>query len=217
MHSNTDGMNLINQGVGVDFKYFIQSAIQKEIPWKSLAFFITNLIMSLDQSKEVIKILVDELEIWVLKVQNEIGNEMIEVPEIEDQGEDQGTDIKDFRKHLKSSIPEEETQEHSNEAIDNDSDTLPESKILDDLSAETANETTKNLNQYYTFVGSSIDVEKDLGDPTKRCFKDELISQPVLEVENEKSHQKHEEDEIKSVEKEITCIICEKKFSNKRN
>ena len=109
MHSNTDGMNLINQGVGVDFKYFIQSAIQKEIPWKSLAFFITNLIMSLDQSRAVIQILVDELEIWVLKVQNEIGNEMIEVPEsfpeIEDQGEDQGTDIKDFRKHLKSSIP----------------------------------------------------------------------------------------------------------------
>ena len=164
MHSNTDGMNLINQGVGVDFKYFIQSAIQKEIPWKSLAFFITNLIMSLDQSKEVIRILVDELEIWVLKVQNEIGNEMIEVPEsfpeIEDQGEDQGedhcedqvSDIKDFRKHLDSYIPEEETQEDSIQAINDKSNTLPESKILDDFNTESANETAQNLNQYYTFM-----------------------------------------------------------------
>ena len=72
MDPSNSAINLSGEGVMVDFKYFIHSAIQKEISWKSLAFFLTNLITSLDKSKEVIRILVQELEIWVTKVENAI-------------------------------------------------------------------------------------------------------------------------------------------------
>ena len=60
-----------NQRVTVDFQYFITSAIQKEFSWKTLAFFLTDLTTSLDQSKEVIRLLVQELEIWVGKASSE--------------------------------------------------------------------------------------------------------------------------------------------------
>ena len=69
MDPSNSAINLSGEGVMVDFKYFIHSAIQKEISWKSLAFFLTNLITSLDKSKEVIRILVQELETWVTKVE----------------------------------------------------------------------------------------------------------------------------------------------------
>ena len=55
----------------LDFEYFIQSAIKKELPWKSLAYFLTDLSTTLDKSKQVIRVLVQELEIWVLKVESE--------------------------------------------------------------------------------------------------------------------------------------------------
>ena len=164
MHSNTDGMNLINQGVGVDFKYFIQSAIQKEIPWKSLAFFITNLIMSLDQSKEVIRILVDELEIWVLKVQNESGNDIIEVteilPEIEEQDEDQGSDVNDFKKHLETSASEE-AQKDFLVANDDDSDDFTKTKFTNNTNAENSEDVSQILEQFYTYVDGLNNEEKE--------------------------------------------------------
>ena len=79
MNSTNVGTNSTNEEVKVNLKYFIQSAIQKDISWKALAIFLTDLVTTLDKSKEVIRILVQELEKWVSKVdENEI--EIIEVP-----------------------------------------------------------------------------------------------------------------------------------------
>ena len=61
----------VNKKVKVDFQYFIQSAVQKNISWNSLAISLTDLAPTLDQSRQVIKILVQELEKWVTKAENE--------------------------------------------------------------------------------------------------------------------------------------------------
>ena len=66
----------LNKKVKVDFQYFIQSAVQKKIPWNCLTIFLTDLATTLDESRQVIKILVQELEKWVvsselLKFENE--------------------------------------------------------------------------------------------------------------------------------------------------
>ena len=68
----------------LDFEYFIQSAIQKEISWKSLAYFLTDLSTTMDKSKQVIRVLVQELEIWVLKVESE-KNEVEDSKEVEEK------------------------------------------------------------------------------------------------------------------------------------
>ena len=57
----------LQKGVRVDFLYFVQSAVKEELPWKVLTIFLTELTTTLDKSKEVIKILVEELEGWVRK------------------------------------------------------------------------------------------------------------------------------------------------------
>ena len=53
---------------GVNFDFFIQSTIQKNIPWKSLASLLIHLAPTPEKSKQVIEILVHELELWVAKV-----------------------------------------------------------------------------------------------------------------------------------------------------
>ena len=55
----------------IDPEYFIRLAIQKEIPWKALALMLTDLTTSLDRAKQVIRVLVEELERWVLNVNND--------------------------------------------------------------------------------------------------------------------------------------------------
>ena len=67
-----------------DYQYFIQSAVQKDLPWNTLVMFLTDLAPTLDQSREVIKILVHELEKWVSKAENEIKSDN-SVPQIDDQ------------------------------------------------------------------------------------------------------------------------------------
>ena len=55
----------------IDTEYFIQIAIQKEISWKSLAFMLTDLTTTLNRSKQIIKVLVQELENLASKLENE--------------------------------------------------------------------------------------------------------------------------------------------------
>ena len=57
-----------DEKVILDYQYFIQSAIQKELSWKSLAYFLTDLSTTLDKSKHVIRVLAQELEVWVMKL-----------------------------------------------------------------------------------------------------------------------------------------------------
>ena len=57
-----------------DYQYFIQSAVQKDLPWNTLIMFLTDLAPTLDKSRQIIKTLVQELEKWVDKVENEAKN-----------------------------------------------------------------------------------------------------------------------------------------------
>ena len=66
-------INKSQKGIRVDFQYFIQSAINQEFSWKTLAFFLTDLTTTPEKSKEVIKILVEELEKWVAKAKIEVN------------------------------------------------------------------------------------------------------------------------------------------------
>ena len=59
-----------DEKVLVDFHYFIRSALEKKIQWNALAYFLTDLAPTIDKSRQVIMILVRELEKWVKKWEN---------------------------------------------------------------------------------------------------------------------------------------------------
>ena len=53
----------------VDFNFFIQSTIQKNIAWENLASLLIHLAPTPEKSSKVIEMLVQELELWVSKVE----------------------------------------------------------------------------------------------------------------------------------------------------
>ena len=63
--------NATTEKFTIDPEYFIQLAIQNEIPWKALALMLTDLTTTLDRSKKIIRVLVQELEKWVLNFKND--------------------------------------------------------------------------------------------------------------------------------------------------
>ena len=78
MDANVDQTNSSKAKMMVDFKYFIKSATEKKLPWNTLACFLTDLAPTLDKSKEIIRILVQELELWVSKAETETGNDKMD-------------------------------------------------------------------------------------------------------------------------------------------
>ena len=79
------GENAITERVTIDFDYFIKLAIQKQISWNSLAFMLTDLKTTLDGSKKIIRILVQELEKWVNKVENESKQDVIDTLQLNEK------------------------------------------------------------------------------------------------------------------------------------
>ena len=80
--------NAVSEKIILDFEYFIKIAVRRDISWDSLAFMLTDLTTNLDRSKQVIRALVEELEKWVSKVEN---NSNHDVPEILDVNEKQAS------------------------------------------------------------------------------------------------------------------------------
>ena len=107
-----------NKGVRVDFQYFIQSAVNQEISWQALVIFLTDLTPSLDKSKEVIKILVEELEGWVRKSKIEANTDKtlpVDVAKKISFGKDDPNQMEDTAIKIESSSEESDNLSDENE------------------------------------------------------------------------------------------------------
>ena len=52
----------VYNGTKTDFSYFVRMALQKNIPWESLAMILKDLTPTMDETRQVIGILLKELE-----------------------------------------------------------------------------------------------------------------------------------------------------------
>ena len=133
-----------DEKVILDYQSFIQSAIQKELSWKSLAYFLTDLSTTLDKSHQVIRILVQELEVWVLKVESE-KNEVEDFKEVDD-----GNEVETSGVH----ITEDHEQIHMSE--ENMSDILTSDSYTSDFEIERIG------NKIMEDIPSSIGIENEI-------------------------------------------------------
>ena len=60
--------------VTMNIRYLIQMAIENKMPWSSLAHLLTDLAATPVKSKQIIKLLIQELEKWISKVENTSKN-----------------------------------------------------------------------------------------------------------------------------------------------
>ena len=60
----------ICKGTKNDFSYFIDMALQNRMPWKTLASLLTDLAPTLNETREIVRILLHELEAMKSTLQN---------------------------------------------------------------------------------------------------------------------------------------------------
>ena len=151
----------------VEFQYFIESAIQKKLPWNTLAYFLMDLAPDLDKSKEVIKILVQELEKWVQKVENDCS------PQIQPLSKNNAREF------------ENEIQDHLETQSDLEMPSSDDEKIDDDFSEIT--EVNINNHKIHIQIDPSIYKENNLEWEDLSEFKEieKGVEENVQEEEND--------------------------------
>ena len=226
--------NAFNQRVTIDYQYFIQSAVQQKLPWNTLSYFLTDLASTLDQSREIIKMLVVELEKWVSKIENEAKND-ISLPQIQaDQAFEKYIDEhdQDDRQSLASSeLPDSEDESIENTIV---IPTIPENNVQnrDSLTIEEREGTKSEIqfdkideklldkigSQFYEFIGGNEEEENSKEDEIEEACN----------TANGKSVKKQEQNleniceskELVDVPKNKTkfkCSYCSKVFNQKSN
>ena len=204
-----------NKGVRVDFQYFIQSAVNQEISWEALKIFLTDLIPSLDKSKEVIKILVEELEKWVRKARNKVDIEKFKNSLANDDNDiEMEHDVLDFAGTVEKFEPlieskEERLQrtiEHFDDAYEAEYEEVTEEVVDQGEDLDFRNEdfgesesviklpdyqNSKKLDyfdtsQFYEFIGNDEISNSDSSDSEE---EDKTEDNTTLICESEESHQ----------------------------
>ena len=192
--------NVLQKRVKVDFQYFIQSAIQKKIAWNALAYFLTDLAPTLDQSKEIIKTLVQELEIWVSKVTNKSDSdiEIVEVSEnptlIDDQNITQRA----------GNIDEVEILESNNFEIPVDPQDVYYETINENSSSE-----MQNINQEKNVFQANSETT-----PAADFHEQENIQSESLKISIKKEKSNHNSKNL--ARKTFECDICLKTLKSKQ-
>ena len=218
----------IEKAVGkitLDFSYFIQLAIRRELSWKSLAFMMTDMTTTLDISKRVILVLVQELEKLASKLENEPVHKKLtrtfytNEKQVNVQNEDVKTNLGENEENVEyfdyldsdnESITGEESHEAQEELKESrlkvqTESSISEENILFDFPAD----------KFYEFIGNN---EK----PSQISSDDEEVELPNEETtsnceieEKQKDHKKDKSAIDGEKGKKNLCSYCGKCFLKK--
>ena len=183
----------IDQSVRVDFQYFIQSAIDQKLSWDSLVHFLTDLAPTLEKSRQVIQILVQELEKWAVSS---------EVFKFQDEGKKSVHEISD---------PFEPNQDGNDDQIVNQIE--KEESVIEEIQLD---KTVVVVDEIDTQVHEYFEDEKPLDDfeeigttPTeKKKFKCTYCPKIFSQNSNLVNHKKI----IHSKKEQFKCNTCDKQF-----
>ena len=179
--------NATTEKITIDPEYFIQLAIQKEIPWKALALMLTDLTTTLDRSKQIIRVLVQELEKWVLNVEND-SNHIVSDSRVPNEKV-----AKDQIQEDKENIIERGDAENLCFVDTDEPNYQPDEEVLDESQSDIQIELTQSKhsktafdfpsNKYYEFIANNEIVNTAYSDSEESMqMKDETILNEEIEV-----------------------------------
>ena len=216
--------NGFNQRVTIDYQYFIQSAVHQKLPWNTLSYFLTDLAPTLDQTREVIKMLVVELEKWVSKSENKAKNDnslpQIQAEETFEKHNDQqslaGSEMSDSEGESidVSNTPERNEQNINNSTVEENE--VAKSEIqFDEIDEKLLD---KIGNQFYEFIGDNEEEENSEEDEIEEaCNTAKGNYTKKLEQNLDSICESKELVDVPKNKTEFKCSYCSKVFNQKCN
>ena len=175
----------------IEPEYFIKLAIRREMSWKTLSFMLTDLTNSLDRSKQVIRILVQELEKWVLNVENDFNHDVTDSHEKQADVQIQNNKVDLNKQDYEENFECSDDPDSDIESIDTDKPNYQpkvdesRSNIQTELMQNVRSKTAFDFpaNEYYEFIANNETVSSDPDE--SELLKDETILNEESEVTEE--------------------------------
>ena len=235
MEIDKTSKNMLDTNAKVDLRYFIKLAIEKKIAWSMLKFFLNDLTCTFDKSKQVIDILVIELEDLVTKFQNRID----EITGKDEANSVQNDDI-EGGKEKKNATQFKTFSDSDHSEILGDSEENDLAEELEENKVDSAKDGKEDQNFQFCEV---TDFEKSLhiSDEEEFLMKDEIVETPTSDqrteeklfhndkkevipdielsrfyefIGNNKENQSDVKNKSKSVVKDTyQCKVCRRTFS----
>ena len=212
------------------FLTVISMALEKTISWLTLASILEEMISDISESKQLIRILLKELQASQMKLDCDVGESKVRPAIMQDNA----TDIENFDINYEEEMPDIEREELSYEGIQNEEPEIIEEAIEDIISENKKVENkpevnphgeTYNLKDFYTYVDNSKSKSKEIEDMTSGSeHMEDFTNTQEYDASSNHSHQDSEIGEIYSKRiiqersnKKFECDICLKSFSTKKN
>ena len=169
--------NALNKVTITDFCYLIDMALENKIPWKSFGSFLIDITQSLEDSRQVMTILLEKLEALhfkLLKKENETKLHKKEIMNLDTESEEQNS-FENIGNHSEdNSFDKDNHVDISNEPIEDDIEVL---EVIKERIDE---------NMFLDFNESERSPEGDMqvGENDEKDLVIEELSTPVKEIDN---------------------------------
>ena len=204
----------MTEKITIDFDYFIQLTIRKEMPWKTLVFMLTDLTTTLDRSKQVIKVLVQELEKLASKVEQKSNQEDVHI----ERNAESSIESYNNLKHFDFLVSEDESLVSDIDNVDEVLNYEHEAEIVESKPEFNQNRHSKeevdfHADQFYEFIGNNEKPTSVFSDDEKvELSKDEAN----LDYENDQIEKQEKHETIYTKEKSFVCKLCSKSFAKRQ-
>ena len=219
----------IYKGSKTDFSYLVGMSLQRRMPWETLASLLKDLAPTLEETREVISILLKELEFLQSSLQKkEKELEIFEQQKVEDDSQDKNNFLEAVHEEnqQESTLSETKTIDDEIEVLEDVKESIDGKKYLDVNKAPKSYETYEHNsddddgsleeidNEWYTFVKNTKTFvpETEASVPEKEFSPETELSEigKHLTEENENDEDKS----VKEIDNEFYTFVANDKKSD---
>ena len=179
----------VYNGTKTDFSYFVRMALQKNIPWKSLSMILKDLAPTFHEAREIICILLKELEALHLTLQKK-EKKLAKYKNCGSTFKTQGINFENQKKTLETETMTDDIQENEEQILVLENETIEdEIEVLEIVQESMNKDILLDLNEDTKLSDTLVNNDNDEHDSGEaKEFMGEIDNQWTSFVKNAKTY-----------------------------